>query len=413
MFGAGVMLADQEHKHQQHAGLLALPYIVLLEHLPLTPQPKIPAPPNVTLSLELKQYFESQDHLVRGTPEPSSRSQALIYRFKDHKWWIKVTFLGTLYQSSETEAAQKIPKRERRREYQEFVNRINYRTLPLLDDTVSELVLENSPGMTNHINLNVEARDSANKAYHTESKRTQLEEEDEIADGVHRVCSKTARVPYVLKVVNRPLYHPHDTNVIRKELENLERFKGVPGIVQPVAIAVSSNPYMTARTSHQPPVISGILLEFYSGGSLQRMLKEDRVKEYNWTRWPIQIGTALSHFHRAGQTHMDNKPANVVLDAQGNVVLIDISGAGEITYSWRAPEISHERSPFDLPFEARLLHDVCAYGKVLSEIATRVGKCTLAETLLCIAGRLMEENPWSRMTLSEAISQLSGYGNFN
>ncbi|GAB1198096.1 hypothetical protein APSETT444_007404 [Aspergillus pseudonomiae] len=356
MFGAGVMLA-----------------------------PKIPAPPNVTLSLELKQYFESQDHLVRGTPEPSSRSQALIYRFKDHKWWIKVTFLGTLYQSSETEAAQKIPKRERRREYQEFVNRINYRTLPLLDDTVSELVLENSPGMTNHINLNVEARDSANKAYHTESKRTRFE----------------------------PLYHPHDTNVIRKELENLERFKGVPGIVQPVAIAVSSNPYMTARTSHQPPVISGILLEFYSGGSLQRMLKEDRVKEYNWTRWPIQIGTALSHFHRAGQTHMDNKPANVVLDAQGNVVLIDISGAGEITYSWRAPEISHERSPFDLPFEARLLHDVCAYGKVLSEIATRVGKCTLAETLLCIAGRLMEENPWSRMTLSEAISQLSGYGNFN
>ena len=347
----------------------------------------MPAPPNVTQSLELKQYFESHDHLVRGTPEPSSRSQALIYRFKDHKWWIKVTFLGTLYQSSETEAAQKIPKRERRREYQEFVNRINYRTLPLLDDTVSELVLENSPGMTNHIDLNVEARDSANplvKIAKSLSYRIQeepfrvtypsccefpsfrcidwaeLEEEDEIADGVHRVCPKTARVPYVLKVVNRPLYHPHDTNVIRKELENLERFKGVPGIVQPVAIAVSSNPYMTARTSDQPPVISGILLEFYSGGSLQRILKEDRVKEYNWTRWPIQIGTALSHFHRAGQTHMDNKPANVVLDAQGNVVLIDISGAGGITYSWRAPEISHERSPFDLPFEARLLHDVWA-----------------------------------------------------
>ncbi|KNG87606.1 protein kinase domain-containing protein [Aspergillus nomiae NRRL 13137] len=400
----------------------------------------MPAPPNVTQSLELKQYFESQDHLVRGTPEPSSRSQALIYRFKDHKWWIKVTLLGTLYQSSETEAAQKIPKRERCREYQEFVNQINYRTLPLLDDTVSELVLENSPGMTNHIDLNVEARDSTNSlviiakslSYRIQEDPLRvtypsccefpsfrcidwaaLEEEDEIADGVHRVCSKTARVPYVLKVVNRPLYRPHDTNVIRKELENLERFKGVPGIVQPVAIAVSSNPYMTARTSDQPPVISGILLEFYSGGSLQRILKEDRVKEYPWTRWPIQIGTALSHFHRAGQTHMDIKPANVVLDAQGNAVLIDISGASGITYSWRAPEIRPERSPFDLPFQARLLHDVWAYGKVLSEIATRVGKCTLAETLLCIAGHLMEENPWSRMTLSEAISQLSGYGNFN
>ena len=52
-----------------------------------------------------------------------------------------MTFLGTLFQPDET--AHKIAKRERRKEYQEFVNLINYRTLPLLDDTVSDLLLEN------------------------------------------------------------------------------------------------------------------------------------------------------------------------------------------------------------------------------------------------------------------------------
>lgn len=76
----------------------------------------------------------------------------------------------------------------------------------------------------------------------------ELEEEYEITDGVHRVFCKTDGVSYVLKVVNRPLYYPHDSEVIRKEIENLELFKGFPGIVQPAGIAVSPNPYSTTRT---------------------------------------------------------------------------------------------------------------------------------------------------------------------
>lgn len=66
--------------------------------------------------------------------------------------------------------------------------------------------------------------------------RAELEEEYEITDGVHRVLCKTDGVSYVMKVVNRPLYYPQDTDVIRKELENLELFRGVPGIVQPAGI---------------------------------------------------------------------------------------------------------------------------------------------------------------------------------
>lgn len=241
-----------------------------------------------------------------------------------------------------------------------FVNLINDRKLRFLDDTVSELLLENSPEIANLIDLNFDAGDSANQlvkiakslSYRVQEDPsrvaypsccefpsfrpvnwTELEEEDEISDGVHRVFCKTDGVPYVLKVVNRPLYYPHDTEVIRKELENLELFKGVPGIVQPTGIAVTSNLYDTVKNSEKPLVISGILLEFYSGGPLERILKDDLVKEYNWQRWPIQIGTALSHIHEAGRTHMDIEPANVVLDAKGNAVLLDISGIGGITYS--------------------------------------------------------------------------------
>lgn len=55
--------------------------------------------------------------------------------------------------------------------------------------------------------------------------------------------------------------------------------------------------------------ISGILLEYYSGGSLQKVLNEDRVKKFRWERWAAQIGTALNTIHRAKKTHMDLEPS--------------------------------------------------------------------------------------------------------
>jgi serine/threonine protein kinase len=86
-------------------------------------------------------------------------------------------------------------------------------------------------------------------------------------------------------------------------------------------------------------VVGGILFEYYSGGSLKCVLNEQRVREFGWEQWTIQIGNALSIIHRAKETHMDIKPSNGVLDIYGNAVLIDISGIGGITHEWRAPEI--------------------------------------------------------------------------
>ena len=114
----------------------------------------------------------------------------------------------------------------------------------------------------------------------------ELIEEDEITDGVFRVLHRSDRTPHILKVVNRPLYQPRDSEVIQKELENLEHFKGVIGIVQSAGIAAFNNPYATSQNVEQM-VIGGILLEYYSGGSLQRVLSEQRIRKFGWERWAI------------------------------------------------------------------------------------------------------------------------------
>lgn len=75
----------------------------------------------------------------------------------------------------------------------------------------------------------------------------ELTEEVEISDGVFRVLHQDERIPYILKVVNRPLYQRRDSVVIQEQLENLELFNGVPGIVQPAGIVVFTNPYATSK----------------------------------------------------------------------------------------------------------------------------------------------------------------------
>ncbi|KAJ5784029.1 protein kinase domain-containing protein [Penicillium psychrosexuale] len=399
------------------------------------PAATAPVSPFTIPDLELKSYCEDRDFRAEGRPEPNSRSQALIYHFEDKKWWIKVTFKGAVSSfPHDVEPEQVKSKRERRKEFQQFVTLIDFHSLALLDDTVTELILSEDPKTTEPVNIHREPEDTNrfaklinNLRFHIREDPlrvayppciqfpsfrainvAELIEEDEITDGVFRVLHRGDRIPYILKVVNRPLYQPRDTDVIRKELENLEHFRGVTGIVQPAGIAVFANPYATSQKWVQQMVVSGILLEYYSGGSLQRVLNEQRVREFGWERWAVQIGNALGIIHRAKKTHMDLKPSNVVLDDNGNAVLIDISGIGGVTHGWRAPEIRDEISPFDLPFQTRRLNGIWAFGKLLMEIASNAGDSPFVGTLKWVADHLTEENVHSRWTLSEGISQLKG-----
>ncbi|PYI10643.1 kinase domain protein [Aspergillus sclerotiicarbonarius CBS 121057] len=388
-----------------------------------------------TPHVELKSYSENQDYLAQGRTEPSSRSQSLIFHVKDHRWWIKVTLIGTIANLLDNGQIQQASKRQRRTLFQDLVKQINYEPLPLLPDTVTELILEGDTASTGqkvefgldstsdsidvlNISLKYRTQEDPLRVVYPASddfpcfrkiNDGELIRDTEISDGVFQVYHNGVR--YILKIVNRPLYEPRDTEVLRKELENLEYFAGVPNIVQAAGVAVSTNPYVTSSGSDGPLVVTGILLKAYPGGSLRQVLSENRVAEYTWKKWPVQIGTALNRFHEANKTHMDIKPSNIVIDSEGNAVIIDIGGIGGMTRQWCSPEIQDETSPFDLPFEQRRLNDVWAYGKILFEIGSHAKDDPFANRLKQVADCLMRENCQTRMSLPMAISRLKGADN--
>ncbi|KAJ6103798.1 hypothetical protein N7486_004020 [Penicillium sp. IBT 16267x] len=384
-------------------------------------------------SFELKAYHEDEGHLAQGKSEPSIRSQTFILHLSDQKWWIKVTFTGDFaYTIRKVTTIRSRRKRERREEYQDFIKLIDYRSLPLLKDTVTEVLLENEAKFFSNTldlqrgaedvtrsefisQLNLSIREDPSRVVYPPVSQfptfptietSELAIEEEITDGVFRVFHKARELRYILKVVNRPLYQPRDTEVMERELENLEEFKGAPGLVQAAGLAVSTSPYLTSKSCTQQWVISGVLLEYYSGGSLQHILDGQRMESYPWERWPIQIGTALHHFHMANKTYMDIKPSNVVINGDGDAILIDVSGIGGITHEWRAPEIRNEISPLDLSLQVRRLNDTWAYGKLLLLLASRAGDGIFVSTLKDIANHLTEEDVQIRWTICDAIRRL-------
>lgn len=198
--------------------------------------PSIPLPDSLEPSDQLKSYSQQIDYSVEGNPGPYIRSQTLIYRSNDLQWWIKATFQGDIYSTqNETTIKHSTSKRERRNELQTFVRLIDYGSLPLLEDTVTELILdEGSRGQnSNFIIVHTASEESAHNPFVKIAARlrwTVQEDpsrvvyplctdfpsfrcinlhEREIADGIFQVLNANDKTPYILEVVNRPLYQPH------------------------------------------------------------------------------------------------------------------------------------------------------------------------------------------------------------
>lgn len=383
-----------------------------------------------TTHLELKSYSENQDFLAQGKTEPNSRSQTLVYYTKNSRWWIKVTLIGSIANLLDNGQTQQASRCQRRVLFQDLVRRINYEPLPLIADTVTELILEgdtSATGQNSDVGLvgtsgTMEILDrsldyrirkdplrviypgSADYSFFRQINDEELTRDTEISDGVFRVYNHGEQ--YIHKIVDCPFYKPSGFTVSRRELDNLEYFYGVPNIVKARGVVVSTNPYMTSKDSNRGLIVTGILLPTYPEGSLREVLSENRLARYAWKKWPIQIGTALNHFHEAKQTHMNIKPSNIAIDSEGDAEIIEISGIGGITREWCSPEIRDEASPFDLSFEQRRLNDIWAYGKLLSEIGLHAKDGPFTNTLEQVAECLMQDNCQSRMSLSTAISRL-------
>jgi serine/threonine protein kinase len=374
-------------------------------------------------------------------------SQTLIFHNNGSLWWIKVTVDWSL-----PTQVLALGYLKRRSIFQEFLEAIDFGQLQLLDDTVTNITLsltEQSQTSTGQSQNSIMLReghghqDPANFfiaiAYQIcykiaeDPKRVMyptyptlerdrclpifeagcLQTIDVIAPTVSKVMFEQHIFAY--KTIDRPIYEPEDTEHMLNEIDVLTQFRGLPSIAQLVGLVVSENPYKTCPSTDMPIVITGFLLEYYSGGSLEQIFEDESQFESQFDtlliQWALQIGIALRLLHKRGRTHLDIKPSNIVLDANEHAVLIDVSGTGGYVWEWLSPEMqiliqNIETSPANTPFEARVATDCWAYGRLLSALAERSGTPWIGKKLQFIADGLTKAAPELRISLCDALSRL-------
>ncbi|KAJ5164027.1 uncharacterized protein N7500_005857 [Penicillium coprophilum] len=117
------------------------------------------------------------------------------------------------------------------------------------------------------------------------------------------------------------------------------------------------------------PVIIGFLLEYYSGGSLEQILRTSFV---------------LRSLYKRRRAYIDIKPSSIVLDANENAILIDVSGTGGYVAT-----------------------DCWAYGRLLLALAEKSDTPRIDKKLYLIADSLTKAAPKSRISLCDTPTQLN------
>ncbi|KAF3483914.1 protein kinase domain-containing protein [Arthroderma uncinatum] len=394
-----------------------------------------------SFSIEFVPRSYEEEELYRGAkgfgvPYCSVRA---IARSGHKKWHIKISFRHRI-------PSQIMKKKlERRLEFEAFISHIDFHSLPpLIDDTVTEVELTSitqpippdfqsgplplkqklTPSLTlrNRFDevsnkLRYTIREDVSRVIYPQvedlSVPTRWLSDIKLKEGLPSAVPwiSLAKLDengrwYIYKEIERPFYSPRDSDVMQQELRNLMQFRHVPNIVQLVAVVVSRNPYLTTTPVNDKPVMRGILLEYYSGGTLELILKESDGKNLPWRRWALQIADGLNQLHLRGITHMDLKPSNIMIDNEGNAVLIDISGIGGVTHEWLAPELQDILDPLSLPFGTRQRNGIWAYGKHIQEMAALSGNIEERELLEGVAYASAIDNPALRLNLPYIITSL-------
>ena len=76
-----------------------------------------------------------------------------------------------------------------------------------------------------------------------------------------------------------------------------------------------------------------IVMEYMGGGSLEQQLANGMQPPAQAVRWLEQVARALDHAHANGVVHRDVKPANLLLDGEGNIHVADF---GIASAAWMA-----------------------------------------------------------------------------
>jgi hypothetical protein len=105
---------------------------------------------------------------------------------------------------------------------------------------------------------------------------------------------------------------------------------------------------------------------------------------------------------------MDLKLQNIVISADFNAILIDISGSGGVTQEWLSPEMRNLPDPLSQNMESRKQNDIWALGKMLSIMAGVSCNEMEKQLLRSVAMDATAEVPL-RISLHDAISKLSQF----
>ena len=94
------------------------------------------------------------------------------------------------------------------------------------------------------------------------------------------------------------------------------------------------------------------VMEFHEGGSLAEKVKNAPLPEADAVKYIRQIASALEYVHSKQMMHLDVKPANILLDGEGNAILIDFGLAKQYDNDGRQTSttpigISHGYAPME------------------------------------------------------------------
>ena len=125
-----------------------------------------------------------------------------------------------------------------------------------------------------------------------------------------------------------------------------------------------------------------LVMRYLRGGSLRDALVDGPFRVERALGVVEQVGAALSAAHRQGVVHRDVKPANILLDEDGNAYLSDFGIATDVTRA-RTPQRSDSSAYYLSPEEFRgeaptACADVYSLGLVLIEMLA--GRHPLADT---------------------------------
>ena len=147
-----------------------------------------------------------------------------------------------------------------------------------------------------------------------------------------------------------------------------------------------------SRTYNSKRVLCGYLVKYYTGGSLA---EPERAAAPLATRvkWAFQIASGLHHLHRVAHTyHGDIKLDNVVLDENGDAVLVDLE-QGRANEENAAPEL-HAASIVSVGDDGRLCY--CTRPpQPRADGAGAIGEGDDSETILPLCARDRPYEIWN------------------